>query len=73
MPEMDGCEATIEIRKAEEYLDLRRVCILALSANITEQNVNNCKLHGMDGFIAKPFRRDELFNQLKKYLKERKS
>ena len=57
MPEMDGLEATAAIRK----LDLpRQPRIIAITANVLEADRDRCLVAGMDGFISKPFRLEDL-------------
>ncbi len=52
MPEMDGLEATREIRRLER--DGTRIPIVALTANVTPADRENCRAAGMDDFQAKP-------------------
>eukprot|EP01136_Pigoraptor_vietnamica_P007768 Opistho-1_new@42293 len=60
MPVVGGIEATRMIRALEEERGLRRVPIFALTAS-TDANVEDlCWGAGMDGFIAKPFRKADL-------------
>ena len=67
MPEMDGYEATREIRS----LDIARaktVPIIAVTANAFREDVENCMNAGMNGHIGKPLNFDELVSQLRYYL-----
>jgi len=59
MPEMNGLEATRQIRKREEGRD-SRTCIFALTAHVRPQDRQECLAAGMDGFLSKPFKMDEL-------------
>jgi signal transduction histidine kinase/DNA-binding response OmpR family regulator len=52
MPKMDGKEATIALRKTYNHQELK---IIALTANITEEEVNYYKSIGMDGHLGKPY------------------
>lgn len=57
MPEMDGLEATREIRKRErETPDRRRTFIIAVTAHARESDRQDCLKAGMDEYISKPIR-----------------
>lgn len=53
MPEMDGFEAAMAIRRLDRD-DAERVSIFACSANSTDQDRQKAAESGMDGFITKP-------------------
>jgi PAS domain S-box-containing protein len=55
MPEMDGFEATKEIRGRERSSVGKRVPIVALTANAMAQDRENCLDAGMDDHLSKPF------------------
>ena len=59
MPEMDGYAATTSIRKAEETTH-RHVPILAMTAHAMKGDREKCLAVGMDGYLAKPIRPDDL-------------
>ena len=60
MPEMSGLEATEAIRKQEEPTG-RRTPIIALTARAMAGDREQCLAAGMDGYVAKPLKPDELF------------
>lgn len=67
MPEMDGLEATMTIRAYEAMNpDRKPVFICAITANTTREDEEKCFNAGMNGFISKPFRMDELTQLLNK-------
>jgi PAS domain S-box-containing protein len=65
MPEMDGYEATAEIRR--RYPDGRRVAIVAMTAKAIQGDRERCLEAGMDDYISKPVRMEDLEAVLAKY------
>ena len=64
MPEMDGFEATREIRKLEEQGG-GRVPIIAMTAYATEGDRERCLTAGMDDYVSKPISASKLFKAIK--------
>ena len=65
MPEMDGLEATRQIRQMEaSNPDRNPVHICAITANSTAADEARCYQAGMNSYISKPFRLDELIKIL---------
>ena len=65
MPVMDGFEATSRIKSQGMNTT---VPIVALTASALVSDRERCLAHGMDGFLAKPLRRNELDEVLQRYL-----
>ena len=68
MPELDGFEATEEIRQLEQESGQNPVPILALSASILGTIWERCELVGMNGYLGKPFRSEELKQKLQELM-----
>ena len=66
MPEMDGFEATTKIRQ-QEGPD-RHTPIIALTAGALQTDADKCYQAGMDDFLAKPFKPEELRHVLQRWL-----
>jgi PAS domain S-box-containing protein len=66
MPEMDGYEATRFIRNNLSS-PLSQIPIIAITANASEEDKAKCLEAGMDDFVPKPFRTEELFQKISLY------
>jgi CheY-like chemotaxis protein len=60
MPELDGLEATVEIRDKEKTTG-GHLPIVAMTAHAMQGDKERCLAAGMDGYIAKPINVKELF------------
>jgi CheY-like chemotaxis protein/anti-sigma regulatory factor (Ser/Thr protein kinase) len=70
MPEMDGFEATAAIREMERH-NGAHLPIIALTAHAMKGDRERCLNAGMDGYLSKPIRPQELDEVLEKYLAPR--
>jgi len=68
MPEMDGFEATMEIRKREQASRRKRVPIVALTANAMAQDREECLNAGMDDHLSKPFSMQTMHEMLERWV-----
>ena len=66
MPIMDGIECTENIRKND-----KNTPIVAVTANVTDLDRENCINCGMNGFISKPLSRNVLISELEKWLTDK--
>lgn len=63
MPEMDGLEATRIIRTTHSVQPL----IIAMTANTTPEDREECLAEGMNDYLSKPVDLDELVNIMEKW------
>jgi PAS domain S-box-containing protein len=66
MPEMDGLQATVAIRK-REMRSGRHIPIIAMTAHAMAGDKERCLDAGMDDYITKPIRPEQLGDVLKRY------
>jgi CheY-like chemotaxis protein len=64
MPEMDGLEASRRI--CERWPDASRPRIVAMTANAMIEDREACFAAGMDDYVAKPVRPEELADALRR-------
>lgn len=68
LPEMNGYEITIEIRKIEQINQVANpVTIIALTANTYENDKEKCLSVGMNDYLSKPFSAQQLIDTIQKY------
>ena len=65
MPELDGLEATAAIRKFEQQTGTH-VPIIAVTANAMIGDREQCLKAGMDDYLSKPLRADDLFTMIQR-------
>jgi CheY-like chemotaxis protein len=63
MPKLDGLEATTRLRQREQGTG-RHVPVIAMTAHAMKGDRERCLEAGMDGYVAKPIRAQELFEVL---------
>jgi signal transduction histidine kinase/CheY-like chemotaxis protein len=67
MPEMDGLEASRQIR-ALDTPRAKTVPIIAMTANVFREDIEKCLAAGMNDHLGKPLDMDALFEKLRRYL-----
>ena len=67
MPEMDGFEATAEIRKREQVTGAH-LPIVAMTAHAMKGDRERCLAAGMDAYVTKPIRFKELFATIESFI-----
>ena len=65
MPEMDGYEATVEIRKNPRW---RKLPIIAVTAKAMKDDQERCLQAGSNDYLAKPIDLDRLFSLIRVWL-----
>ena len=66
MPQMDGFKATAQLRAMGIETP-----VVALTANPSEENQEQCLAAGMNDFLSKPFRMSEMRAILQKWLTDK--
>ena len=67
MPVMDGFEATKLIRDFENLTELQPVSIIALTGHALKNDRLDCIEAGMNDYMTKPVKQDDLISTLEKY------
>ncbi len=67
MPEMDGLEATKRIRLLEKKNNTH-IPIIALTAGVLKNEIDSCIEAGMDSFLAKPLKKEDIASIVDKFL-----
>ena len=68
MPEVDGLEATRQIRR---HTHLNGMPVVAMTANASEEDRQRCREVGMDDFLSKPFQPSHLYEKITSLLGRR--
>jgi len=68
MPQMDGLEATKRIRALPGH-DREKLPIIAMTANVFKDDIENCIASGMDDHLSKPLDIELVIKKLHEYLK----
>jgi PAS domain S-box-containing protein len=68
MPEMDGFDATVEIRRRETEVGLKPMPIVALTASVLQEDRDRCVSAGMNDIIGKPVQPSELAHVLRRFV-----
>ena len=71
MPVMDGVEATKRIRDGSANARDPDIPIIAITADVMQENFNACKLAGMNDWITKPVRSAALRESVERWLVHR--
>ena len=69
LPEKNGYEVTIEIRKLEKENNIKNpVPIIALTANTYDNDRDKCLAVGMNEYLEKPFSAQQLIDMIQKFV-----
>ena len=68
MPEMDGLEATRNIRSLDSAPEGKAVPIIAMTANVFRTEIEKCLDAGMNDHVGKPLEFEKVLEKLRKYL-----
>ncbi|MDR1082716.1 MAG: response regulator, partial [Coriobacteriales bacterium] len=67
MPQMDGLEATRRIRALDDFW-AKKVPIIAMTANVFKEDIEQCLTAGMNDHVGKPLDFKEVLRKLHEYL-----
>jgi two-component system, sensor histidine kinase and response regulator len=71
MPEVDGLEATRSIRLWEQQTGTPEVPIIAMTAHALQGDRDRCIAAGMDEYLTKPIRSDQMFQMVERFAVDR--
>lgn len=66
MPVMDGYEATRRIRGQKHFIEASAVPVLAMTADVMQEDIRRCMEAGMNGHVGKPVNAAELILKMKR-------
>jgi CheY-like chemotaxis protein len=69
MPELSGTEATRAIRQLDDEKKAK-VLIIAMTASVLREETDNYLRQGMDGFVPKPFKIEQLMGEIRRLTRE---
>jgi len=72
MPQMGGYEATRKIRSNDTHVTSHHLPIIALTASAMAEDKEKCLSAGMNDYIAKPVKPQELIDKVKKWVRIKK-
>jgi len=67
MPEIDGLETTRILRRQQEFQPV----IIAMTANATREDQEECIAAGMDDYISKPIQLNRLVAMIENWARQR--
>ncbi len=68
MPVLGGVDATLRLRQQARFADIP---IIAMTANVLQEDRERCRAAGMNDFISKPFEPKALFDVLRRWITPR--
>jgi len=68
MPEIDGYEATRQIRDKNSHVKNHNIPIVAMTANAMQGDKEKCLEAGMDDYVAKPIKTEEIAEAIERNL-----
>ncbi len=70
MPELDGYQATRQLRQLEQALNRKRVPVIALTAHALPGDKERCLDAGMDDYLSKPVHQESLKRTVVRWLQQ---
>jgi len=69
MPDMDGFQATAIIREKEK-ISGKHIPVIAMTANVMKGDRERCLAAGMDGYVPKPIKHQDLYETIQTFVLE---